>query len=159
MMAQKTVYLSQRRKANCKSNLTSPFTSTSGGSIRCFISPCSPPPHALLFHPFPVHHSDTSVFHVWINVVPPLLNCISLYCLSYQYFMSVPSLLSIALHLVGMVLCLTSHAVSQGMMLRAISLCLRMLSRESSAPKWRTVRDETDCLSSRVYISAVLGSK
>lgn len=43
MMAQTTVYLSQQRKTNCKSNLTSPFTSTSGGGIRCFLSPHSPP--------------------------------------------------------------------------------------------------------------------
>lgn len=41
MMAQTTVYLTKRRKTNWKSNLTSHFTSTSGGSVGCFLSHCS----------------------------------------------------------------------------------------------------------------------
>lgn len=44
MTAQTTVYLSLQRTTNCKSNLTSPFTSTSGETIRCFLSPPSPTP-------------------------------------------------------------------------------------------------------------------
>lgn len=44
-------------------------------------------------------------------------------------------LLSTARHLVGMALCLTSHVVRRGMKSRAISLCLRMWSKASFAPK------------------------
>lgn len=42
MTAQTTVYLSRQRTTNCKSNLTSPFTSISGETIRYFLSPPSP---------------------------------------------------------------------------------------------------------------------
>lgn len=74
--------------------------------------------------------------------------------------MSLLSVSSIARHLVGMALCLTSHAVRQGMKSRAISLCLRILSRASFAPKWRMVRDKTDThLTSQWCIGAVNGSK
>lgn len=131
MTAQKTVYLSQRRITNYESNLTLPFTSTSGGcqmfSFSSFTS-CSP----FSFLSFPA------------------LRCINVSCFgsmwslsSYQYLMSPRlTLLSIAPHLVGTGLCLTSRAVRLGMKARAISRCLRMQSRASSAPKWRTVRDE-----------------
>lgn len=40
-----------------------------------------------------------------------------------------------------MALCLTNRAVRQVMKWRAISLCLRILSRASFAPKWKTVRE------------------
>lgn len=36
MMVQTTVYLSRRKTTNCRSNLTSPFTSTSGGGYQMF---------------------------------------------------------------------------------------------------------------------------
>lgn len=96
--------------------------------------------HALLFRSITwilqccMFECDPSSFKLHVVMV----------CCHINYLMSFLSLLSIARHLVVMALCLTSHAVSQGMKSRAISLCLRTLSRASSAPKWRMVRDESD---------------
>lgn len=92
----------------------------------------------LLFCSCPlVLHSYTDTFHIWIIVFT--LACHYAFCSvnSTCHFF----LLSIAPHPVGMELCLTSRAVRQVMKSRAISLCLRILSRESFAPKWKTVRE------------------
>lgn len=101
------------------------------------------------------------MFHVWINFSPPSLNHMSLWCVSPQYLMSLLLILPIARHLAEMGLFLISPAVRLGMKLRATSLCLRMLSRASYAPKLRTVRDETHThLSSQIlYCIYLHGSK
>lgn len=134
MMAQTTVYSSQRKKTNCGSNLTSPFTFTSGGSIRCFLSPRSPLHKLSSFIPV---LSISQINQCLDRCCPSSFEThgLSISCLLF--------LLSKARHHAGMGLCLISHAVKRGMKWMATSLCLRMLSRASSAPKWRTVRDET----------------
>lgn len=64
-----------------------------------------------------------------------MVNVISISCLF---------LLSIARHLVGTALCLISPAVRREMTSRVTSLCLRIINRANSAPKLRTVRDDSD---------------
>lgn len=62
-MEQTTVYLNRLRKTNSGSNLTSPFTSISGRSIRCFLSHPSTPPSLSLFL------SSSCPFVKYINIV------------------------------------------------------------------------------------------
>lgn len=53
-------------------------------------------------------------------------------------------------------LCLISPAVRQGMKSGATSLCLRMLNRESYAPKWRTVGEYCKCQRSKLFIILII---
>lgn len=80
MMVQKTAYLSQLKKTNCGSNLTSPFTFTSGGSIRCFLSPRSPLHTLSSFIPvLPVSHVHQCVDQY--SSFDILVSCQGLICL------------------------------------------------------------------------------
>lgn len=86
----------------------------------------------------PIQHLDTSLFNEWISAN---VSCMSSWCVSNQLLTSPFSVFFKARHLVGMALCSTSHAARQGTMSSTISLCLRTLSRASSAPKWRMVNE------------------
>lgn len=74
----------------------------------------------------------------------------------YQYLVSLFFFVSIVQHLVGMGLCLISPAARQGTKSRATSLCLRMLNRESYAPKWRMVGEYCKSQRSKWFIILII---